>query len=179
MSTPPTPPEPPTAPPGEARGGLAVGEWAVTAGLLVIGVVTLLDGLGQAAPTSASGVGAGFLPTVVGTLLLVLSVALGVQIARGRRGEPDAAEGDIDVRTTRWVPLAVCTAAALIFIAGVDSLGYVVVSAIAFWLTAWAVGARNHLVSAAIAIGLSLAVYLVFTRALGIALAPGVLAGVL
>ncbi|MER5766185.1 tripartite tricarboxylate transporter TctB family protein [Streptomyces sp. NPDC001985] len=178
MSTHPTPPEPPPAPAPEHRGA-ALGEWAVTAGLLAIGVVILLDGIGQAASTSASGVGAGFMPKVVGVLLIVLAAVLGVQVARGQRGEADSAEGDVDVRTTKWIPFAVCTAAVLIFIAGVETLGYVIVSALAFWLTAWAVGARSHLRSAGIAVVLSLVVYLVFTRALGISLAPGVLEGVL
>jgi putative tricarboxylic transport membrane protein len=178
MSTHPTAPEPPPDRPGDQRNP-ALGEWAVTAGLLVIGVVTLLDGLGQAEPTSASGVGAGFMPTAVGILLIALSLALALQIARGRRGEAETAEGDVDVRHTRWVPLAVCTAAVLIFIAGVETLGYVIVSAVAFWLTAWALGARRHHISALIAVVLSVAVYLVFTRALGISLAPGLLEGVL
>ncbi|MFD5554552.1 tripartite tricarboxylate transporter TctB family protein [Streptomyces sp. NPDC127068] len=178
MSTRSTSPESSPTRPREQRRA-ALGEWAITAGLLAIGVVILLDGLGQAASTSASGVGAGFTPKVVGVLLIALSLALGVQVARGRRGEADSGEGDVDVRTTRWIPLAVCVAAVLIFIAGVESLGYVIVSALAFWLTAWAMGARSHLKSAGIAVVLSLVVYLVFTRALGISLAPGVLEGVL
>ncbi|WP_329026276.1 tripartite tricarboxylate transporter TctB family protein [Streptomyces sp. NBC_00690] len=178
MSTHPTTPEPSSAQPRDHR-GVALGEWAVTAGLLAIGVVTLLDGLGQATSTSASGVGAGFMPKVVGVLLIALSVALGIQVARGKRGEADAAEGDVDVRSTRWVPLAVCVGAVLIFIAGVETLGYIIVSALAFWLTAWALGARSHLKSAGIAVVLSVVVYLVFTRALGISLAAGVLEGVL
>ncbi|MER6914590.1 tripartite tricarboxylate transporter TctB family protein [Streptomyces sp. NPDC000594] len=178
MSTTPTAPGPAPGPAG-GKQRPAFGEWAVTAGLLTVGIITLLDGLGQAESTSASGVGAGFMPTVVGVLLISLSLALGVQVARGRRGEADAGEGDIDVRRTRWVPFAVCTGAALLFIAGVDTLGYVIVSTVAFWLTAWAFGARDHLRSAAIATVFSLAVYLVFTRALGISLAAGVLEGVL
>ncbi|MYY10725.1 tripartite tricarboxylate transporter TctB family protein [Streptomyces sp. SID4919] len=179
MSTHPAVSEPPSPDRPPAHRGPALGEWAVTAGLLAIGIVVLLDGLGQAASTSASGVGAGFMPKVVGVLLIVLSLALGVQVARGRRGEADTAEGDVDVRSTKWVPLAVCVAAALIFIAGVDTLGYVIVSSLAFWLTAWALGARSHLTSAVIAVVLSLVVYLAFTRALGISLAAGVLEGVL
>ncbi|MFE7133013.1 tripartite tricarboxylate transporter TctB family protein [Streptomyces sp. NPDC057638] len=178
MSTTPTAPGPAPAPTG-GKQRPAYGEWAVTAGLLAIGIITLADGLGQSTSKSASGVGAGFMPTVVGVLLIALSLALGVQVARGRRGEADAGEGDVDVRRTRWVPFAVCVAAALIFIAGVDTLGYVIVSTVAFWLTAWAFEARNHLRSAAIAVVLSLAVYLIFTRALGITLAAGVLEGVL
>ncbi|WP_445402846.1 tripartite tricarboxylate transporter TctB family protein [Streptomyces sp. LE64] len=176
-----SPPEPASTESTERQDsrGLPLGEWAVAAGLLAIGIVTLLDGLGQTASTSASGVGAGFLPKVVGVLLIGLSLALGVQIARGQRGEAETAEGDVDVRHTQWVPLAVCVAAVLIFIAGIDTLGYVIVSAIAFWLTAWAMGARSHVKSAVIAVVVSVVVYLVFTRALGIHLAAGVLEGVL
>ena len=115
------------------------------------------------------------MPKVVGVLLIVLSAALMVQIARGSLGQPDEAEGDVDVRHTRWVPLALCVAAALVFIAGVESLGYVIVSSIAFWLTAWAVGARHVFRTAVIGIALSLIVYVAFTRGLEISLPAGVL----
>ncbi|HET6736523.1 tripartite tricarboxylate transporter TctB family protein [Mycobacterium sp.] len=151
------------------------GEWVVSLALLGIGVVVLLDGLNQAASVSASGVGAGFVPKVVGVLLIALSLALMVQVARGRVGEPDESEGDVDVRHTRWVPLAVCVAAVLIFIAAVEPVGYVIVSSIVFWLTAWAAGARRIVRTAVIAVVLSLVVYLSFTRLLDISLPAGIL----
>jgi putative tricarboxylic transport membrane protein len=151
------------------------GEWAVSIALLVVGVVVLLDGLNQAESTSASGVGAGFMPKVVGVLLIALSLALIVQVARGRLGEADESEGDVDVRHTQWVPLAVCVAAVLIFIVGVEPLGYIIVSSIVFWLTAWAVGARHIVRTAIIAVVLSIVVYLSFTRLLDISLPAGVL----
>jgi putative tricarboxylic transport membrane protein len=159
--------------------GVPWGEWAITAGLLAIGVVVLLDGLGQRASSSASGVGAGFMPKVVGVLLIALSAALALEVARGRLGEAESAEGDVDVRQTKWVPLGICIAAALIFIAGVEQLGYIIVSTIAFWLTAWAMGARRHLRSAFIAVVMSVVVYVVFTRLLDIDLPAGVLEGIL
>ena len=158
-----------------AHRSISWGEWVISVALLGIGIVVLNDGLHQAASTSASGVGAGFMPKVVGVLLIVLSAALMVQIARGSLGQPDEAEGDVDVRHTRWVPLALCVAAALVFIAGVESLGYVIVSSIAFWLTAWAVGARHVFRTAVIGIALSLIVYVAFTRGLEISLPAGVL----
>ncbi len=151
------------------------GEWVVSVALLGIGIVVLLDGLSQAASKSASGVGAGFMPKVVGVLLIALSLALIVQVARGRLGEADESEGDVDVRRTQWVPLAICVAAVLIFIAGVEPLGYIIVSSIVFWLTAWAVGARHIVRTAIIAIVLSLVVYLSFTRLLDISLPAGIL----
>ena len=163
----------------EAAPGRRLGEWAIAVALLGLGVVVLLDGLGQPASTSASGVGAGFAPTVVGAVLIVLAAALCVQIARGSVGEPETAEGDVDVRHTRWVPLAVCVAAVLIFIVAVEPVGYLIVSAVCFWLTAWAMGARSHLKSALIAIVLSAVVYFSFTRLLDISLPAGVLEGIL
>jgi putative tricarboxylic transport membrane protein len=155
------------------------GEWAIAAGLLAVGVLVLLDGLGQRASSSASGVGAGFMPKVVGVLLIGLALALAVEIARGRLGEAEEAEGDVDVRNTKWVPLGVCIAAALVFIAGVEPLGYIIVSTIAFWLTAWAMGARRHFRSALIAVVLSVVVYVAFTRLLDITLPAGVFEGIL
>jgi putative tricarboxylic transport membrane protein len=151
------------------------GDGVVSLALLGIGVVVLLDGHNQAASTSASGVGAGFMPKVVGVMLIALSLALIVQVARGRLGEADESEGDVDVRRTRWVPVAVCVAAVLVFIAAVEPLGYIIVSSIVFWLTAWAVGARHIVRTAIIAVALSLVVYLSFTRLLDIPLPAGIL----
>jgi putative tricarboxylic transport membrane protein len=156
-----------------------LGEWAIAVVLLAMGVVVLLDGLRQATSSSASGVGAGFVPKVVGAALIVLAALLMVQIARGRLGEPDEGEGDVDVRSTRWVPMAVCVAAVVLFIVAVDRVGYLLVSAVTFWLTAWAMGARSHWRSALIAVVLSLVVYVSFTRLLDINLPAGILEGIL
>jgi putative tricarboxylic transport membrane protein len=158
-----------------ARRRIPWGDWVVSVALLGIGAVVLFDGLGQAESTSASGVGAGFMPKVVGVLLIGLSLALMVQVARGKLGEADESEGDVDVRQTRWVPLAVCVAAVGVFIAAVEPLGYIIVSSIVFWLTAWALGARHIVRTAVIAVALSLVVYLAFTRLLDIPLPAGIL----
>ena len=158
-----------------ARRTIPWGDWVVSLALLGIGVLVLIDGLGQAESTSASGVGAGFMPKVVGVLLIGLSIALMVQVARGKLGEADESEGDVDVRQTRWVPLAVCVAAVGVFIAAVEPLGYIIVSSIVFWLTAWALGARHIIRTAVIAVVLSLVVYLAFTRLLDIPLPAGIL----
>lgn len=161
------------------RRGQPWGEWSIALTLAVMGVVVFLDGANQDESRSASGVGAGFMPEVVGVILVVLALVLCVQVARGRLGEADAAEGDIDVATTQWLPFAVCIAAVVFFILTVELLGYVIVSSLAFWFTAWAMGARNHARSALIAVVLSLVVYLAFTQLLDITLPAGVLEGIL
>lgn len=155
------------------------GEWAIAVGLIAIGVVVLRDGLAQNASRSASGVGAGFMPTVVGALIIALALALCAQIARGRLGKPDTGEGDLDVSHSRWLPLGATVTAGLVFIGGVETLGYVPTSTVVFWLVAWAVGARRHTRSLGGGLGLSLAVYLSFTRLLDIPLPAGLLEGVL
>lgn len=165
--------------PAEAAPTRRRGEWAIAVALLVLGVVVLLDGLRQPVSTSASGVGAGFVPTIVGAVLIALAAALCVQIARGSVGEPETAEGDVDVRHTKWVPLAVCVAAVLVFIVAVEPVGYLIVSAVCFWMTAWAMGARSHMRSAIIAVVLSVVVYFSFTRLLDISLPAGLFEGVL
>jgi putative tricarboxylic transport membrane protein len=161
----------------EAERPRRLGEWIIAVALLGLGVAVLLDGLRQPTSTSASGVGAGFVPTVVGAVLIVLAAALCVQIARGSVGEPETAEGDVDVRHTQWVPLGVCVAAVLIFIVAVEPVGYLIVSAVCFWLTAWAMGSRSYLKSALIAVVLSAVVYFSFTRLLDISLPAGVFEG--
>ena len=157
----------------------ALGEWVIAVVLLGLGVVVLRDGLSQPESRSASGVGAGFLPEIVGVLVMALAVALMGQLARGHYGSPDEGEGDIDIRTTHWLPVAGCVAAVVFFIAAVETLGYPVTAAVSFWITACSMGARKHLRNAAISILLVLAIYLLFTKLLGIDLPAGVLEGVL
>lgn len=157
----------------------ALGEWVIALVVFGLGVVVLHDGLSQPDSRSASGVGAGFLPEIVGVIVMALAVALMVQLARGRYGQPDEGEGDIDVRTTQWLPMAGCVAAVVFFIAAVDVLGYPLTATVTFWVTAWSMGARKHLRNAAISIVLVFAIYLVFTHLLGIVLPAGVLEGVL
>ena len=71
----------------------------------------------------------------------------------------------------------VCVAALLLFIVAVEPVGYLIISAVCFWMTAWAMGARSHLRSALIAVVLSVVVYFSFTRLLDISLPAGVFEG--
>ncbi len=155
------------------------GEWVIAAGLTGIGVVVLTDGLGQRVSTSASGIGAGFMPTVVGSLMLVLAVALIVQLARGKRGEPEQAEGDVDLNTTHWIPLAVTVLALVFFVFAVEPLGYPITATIVMFAIAWAMGSRRWWASLLIAVIVSCVIYFSFTRLLTIDLPAGVLEGII
>ncbi len=166
----------PVAPPAPSRRwpelllGLAV---------VAIGVVTILDGMSQPPSTSASGLGAGQFPMIVGGLTTVLGMLLVVQILRGRLGHPDAAEGDVDTSRLRWWQLALATAALVLFALTVDVLGYPIAAAITFVAVAFATGAKRWLVTVAIAVVISLGVFYLFTLLLRIQLPAGILTGVL
>lgn len=170
-------PTPQTSDPEPMRKGW--GEWVIAGAVLALGVAVLLDGLGQRASTSASGIGAGFMPTVVGGLLLVLGAILVVQLARGKRGEPEQAEGDVDLSHTRWIPVATTIGALVFFILTVQPLGYIPASIVMFWAIAWAMGSRKYLMSLLISVIVSVVIYFAFTRLLTIQLPAGILEGVI
>lgn len=154
-------------------------ELLLAVAVVAIGAITILDGMGQPVSRSASGLGAGQFPIIVGILTAVLGAVLVVQVLRGRLGHPDAAEGDLDVRTLHWWQLALSGAAMVGFALTVDVLGYPIAAALTFVAVAIATGARRWLVTSAIAVVLSLGIFYLFTLALRIQLPAGILTGIL
>lgn len=147
--------------------------------VVAIGVVTILDGLSQPASTSASGLGAGQFPVIVGGLTTALGLLLVVQVLRGRLGHPDAAEGDVDTGRLRWWQLLLATAALVLFALTVDVLGYPIAAALTFVAVAFATGAKRWLLTIGIGVVLSLGVFYLFTLLLRIQLPAGILTGIL
>ncbi|MCU1424223.1 MAG: hypothetical protein JWM51_514 [Microbacteriaceae bacterium] len=161
------------------RPRLSWGELAMALVLLALGVVVILDGLGQPQSTSASGIGAGLFPVIVGTVLCVVSVLLCIQVLRRKHGEPEDAEGDVDIAVFRWRQGALAIGAVIFFIVALEPIGYILTAAITFWLIAFAIGARHHARSGIIALLLAAAVYFLFTLVLRIDLPAGVFEGIL
>lgn len=155
------------------------GEGAFALVLVALGVITLSDGLTQPASTSASGVGAGHFPIIVGSAMLLAAVLLVVQVLRGRRAEPEEADGEVDTSRTRWASAAVTIAAILFFALTVDSLGYVVSATVTFAAIAIALGSRKWITIAIVSIVLPVAVFYLFTLGLNIRLPAGILTGIL
>jgi len=155
------------------------GELVLALALVALGIVTIVDGLGQRASTSASGIGAGQFPIIVGGFLLVLAVLLTVQVLRGRAGEPEHGEGDIDIRVVHGWQGVFVVAAVLWFLFTVEPLGYVVAAAVTFAAVAIAAGSRRWITTAVVAVLLSLGVFYLFTLLLQIRLPSGILQGIL
>lgn len=163
--------------PSEDEHKISWGELAMSLVLLALGIVVVVDGLSQPESTSASGIGAGLFPVIVGVVLVTVSLFLCLQVLRLKRGEPEDAEGDVDVSRFHWWQAAIVVGAIIVFIVTIDVIGYIPAASITFWVIAFALGARHHVRSAIIAIVLGTAVYFLFTLVLRIDLPAGVLGG--
>lgn len=154
-------------------------ELGLAALLLAIGVFLLVETQRIAVPVNANAVGPRFFPTVVGAVLVVVSLWLAVDVLRGGRGEMEAAE-DVDVsRASDWRTLALLSAVFLGHAFVLEPLGFPVAAALLFFGVAAALGSRRWARDAAIAVVLAVLVFVVFARGLGVGLPAGVLQGVL
>ncbi|SDN96813.1 putative tricarboxylic transport membrane protein [Cryobacterium flavum] len=163
--------------PGDHPSNVPWGEFTFSIVLVALGVLVLLDGLGQPASKSASGIGAGFFPIIMAVFLLAIAASLVVQALRGMRGEADEAEGDVDTTTTRWRQALMVVGAVLFFATALEPLGYILTNAITFFAVAYAIGARRYLRDAIVSVVLSIVIYIVFTRGLSISLPAGIFEG--
>ncbi len=124
----------------------------------VAGVAASLRGSGSA------GLAARLFPVLVIAGALLLAGALAVSHVRG--GTPVA--GRADIRALSLVVLAL-----LAYLAALASAGFIVASALLFWIVAIAFDGRHRRRDLAIAVMFSIAVYVVFTRGLNLPLPAG------
>jgi putative tricarboxylic transport membrane protein len=154
-----------------------------------LGVSVLLGGLGALVLIDASRipttftqrgpVGPAAVPVVIGVALLVLAVLLARDVLRGGHGESETGE-DIDLsHPSDWRTVLLLIGAFLANVVLIDRVGFPISGAVLFWGAAYALGSRHLLRDPIIALALSVATYLVFSRGLGIGLPAGVLEGVL
>ena len=155
-------------------------ELGVALFLGALGVLVVVQALLLPESRIARGpVGPAAVPMVVGTLLVIVSVVLAVDILRGGRGEP---EGGEDVELTGrsdWRTIAMLAAAFIANALLIEPLGWPISGAILFWGSAFALGSRHYFRDAAIAIVLSVGSWYLFVLGLGISLPVGILRGIL
>ena len=155
-------------------------ELGVALFLGALGILLIVQALLLPESRIARGpVGPAAVPLVVGGLLVVVGIALGVDVRRGGRGEP---EGGEDVELTGgsdWRTIAMLAAAFIANALLIEPLGWVFSGAILFWGSAFALGSRHYVRDAVIAFTLSIGSFYLFALGLGIVLPPGVLRGIL
>jgi putative tricarboxylic transport membrane protein len=156
-------------------------------------VQTILRAFGSSGSENGTRASAGPYPLMVLTgLALCALVALvnGVKSANGRAtrdrrawsSDPAVADqrrgGSLDPPlAARWSPIALIALGAVIDLVLAERAGFVIASAVLFWLTARAFDNRHPGRDAVFAIAVSTSAYLLFARVLQLMLPAGVLAG--
>lgn len=118
-------------------------------------------------------------PYVIGTVLLLLGIALAVATARGDRPEAEDGE-DVDLSMpSDWRTVGLLALVFVVNIALIDWLGWAITGALLFAGSAWVLGSRHRVRDLVVGVVLSVGTWYGFYVGLGIPIPPGVLDGVL
>lgn len=111
-------------------------------------------------------------PKVLGFVMLGLSVWLFFERPDGQDERSVLSLGE---QVRRWLPVVVTATAIAVYAATLQTLGFVLGSFLLVAGLTWFYGYRRHLVNAAVALAVPLALYLVMTRLMTIHLPRGLL----
>jgi putative tricarboxylic transport membrane protein len=162
-----------------SRGGDRA-QYAVCAGLALLGVLVLVDASRLGAVASSNDpIGPKPVPIVLGVLLIIVSVFYAIDVSRGGVGEAEAGE-DIDLSTRIDVrTVALLIGAFVLNALLIEPLGWVISGSILFWGAAFALGNRHHIRGLVIGVALALITFYAFAIGLGVNLPAGILQGIL
>ena len=167
------PPAAQPAVPGDAGRGRDNGELAMAVLLALLGVYLLVDAGNISVPGSTNTVGPRFFPYAVGALTVLTGLALAFRVFRGDRGPADESE-DVDPEAgTSWRAVAVIAVAFLAHALLINVIGWPLAVALMFAAVAWALGAVGAVRPFLIGLTASCVVWIVFVKALNVALPGG------
>jgi putative tricarboxylic transport membrane protein len=150
--------------------------------VLAIGVVALgglvlwKTGEIRITPMNAR-IGPRVIPYVVGSGLVVAGVWYVIELLLGRGSSPSRGEEGEDVdlsEPTDWRTIGFIAAALLAYLLLIERAGFIVASSVLFFVAAFGMGSRRLARDAVIAVALSVAVFLIFTRGLSLRLPEGI-----
>jgi putative tricarboxylic transport membrane protein len=153
----------------------AKGELVFTSFLFVAGVVTLWNASTLPEVLGADFVGSGTFPSIVGGLLIVLSIVQLISVARGNLGEPEGIEGGEADGKVHLKPLLLMLSGLTIFAVGLPIIGFPLSATILFYLVVSALNKQPAKWYLTVLIGLAFAsiIYVAFTYGLQIKLPLG------
>jgi putative tricarboxylic transport membrane protein len=147
---------------------------AVVFGILIVWQATLI----RLTP-AYSKVGPRVIPYIVGVGLVVAGVWLGYEALTGHASAGTAESEDADpTLPTDWRTVGLLALALLAYLVLIERAGFIIASVVLFVMGAFAMGSRRLARDIAIGIVMSTALYLVFSRGLGLSLPPGILMGI-
>lgn len=152
-----------------------MGDLLVALGVLGLGAFFLRGATVIKVLPSYSRIGPRFFPFAVSFALLACGAVLTYLALRGERGLPEEAEDADAEAATDWRVLGVIVAALVLDLFLIRPAGFVLASTVLFWGVAVGFGDRRPVRTIGIGFALSLAVYLAFTKLLGLTLPAGIL----
>src|SRR5690606_37764547 len=155
--------------PATSKAGYFVG-----LGLIALAAVIVYDAANMQLPPNYAAYGPQIFPYLSSAALVAAGLFFLWQTAAGR---PSAMREDTD--RPAWKGVIAISAGLLAQVLLIQPLRFAISAALLFFWVAWGCSSRRHGRDAIVAILLSLATYLVFTKLLNLQLPPGLLKGVI
>ncbi|GAB2585584.1 tripartite tricarboxylate transporter TctB family protein [Microlunatus antarcticus] len=151
------------------------GELALSTLLLLLGIYLVIGAGSITIPGSSNTVGPRFFPYLVGAATIAIGGVLAIRVLRGDQGPEEAGEDvDPDAKTS-WRAVGIISLAFLAHALLINVIGWPLSVTLMFGVVAWSLGSRG-VVRPLIAGGIvSVVVWLVFVKALGVVLPGGIL----
>jgi putative tricarboxylic transport membrane protein len=153
----------------------AKGELVFTSFLFVAGVVVLWDASQLPELQMADFVGSKTFPSIIGWVLVVLSIIQLIAVFRGDLGEPEDIEGGSADRALHFKPFLLMIAGLVFFAFGVPIVGFIIAATVLFTLVVFALNPKKTkwFIALPIAAAVAVVVYLGFTLGLQLELPWG------
>lgn len=152
-------------------------ELGVATAVIVLGLVVLWQTRDIRISPMNAKIGPRVIPYIVGSGLVVVGIWFAVDVLRGNvmaaTGADDAEDVDVDA-TTDWRTVAAIAVSLGAYLALLERAGFIAASSLLFFGAAAGMGSRRFVRDAAVAVALSVAVYVLFTRGLSLRLPEGI-----
>lgn len=153
------------------------GQWALSLGVIGLGVFFLLGALQIPDAAGYSTVGPRAMPLFVGIALCGCGVMLCWEVWRGGFRQID--EVALQAMPSNWRAFLWLSAGLIVYGLLIERAGFIVASIILFACVARAFGSKRWRLNIAIAVMLAAMIYTIFTMGLGLNLPKGILRGLL
>ena len=157
----------------------SIADLAAALGIALLGVCLGAGSFGIPLGVGYDRIGPRFFPSLVAAGLVALGVWLAAAALRSGKAKLARVDSAEVSDSTNWRALGYLAAALLISLALLERGGFVIASSALFWTAARGFGSRRALRDAAIALVLSILVYVAFTQGLGLTLPMGIVEGLL
>ena len=166
--------------PSPSRRRVDIGETLLALGAIVFGVLIVWQTTLIRLTPAYSKVGPRVIPYIVGAGLVLVGAWLAYEALTRRAATGSAESEDADpTLPTDWRTVGLLALALVAYLLLIAPAGFIIASATLFAAAAFAMGSRRLARDIAIGVLLSLVLYIVFNRGLGLSLPAGILGGIL